>query len=164
MSQGQTNQGQTNQGQANQGRSMLVKKVKDNYLVVLPIEAPVAATLTQIVKKQAIAGGLVSGIGAVKNVQLGYYDLEKKDYVRKTFAEEDYELISMNGNISLRDGEPYVHLHASMGRSDFSVFGGHLFEAVVAVTVEIQITILGALPERQMQEDLGLQTITRCPI
>src|SRR5262249_269445 len=97
-------------------------------------------------------------------VQLGYYDLHKKDYIRKTFDDEDYELLALNGNISLKDMLPYVHVHTALGRSDFSLFGGHMFEAVVAVTAEIYITPFGVMSERSFQENLGLATITHCRI
>ncbi len=142
---------------------MLVQQVKDSYLVILPVGTPLVAGLTQVVKEHSIQGGEVSGLGALKNVELGFYELAQKDYIRQLFADGDYELISLVGNITLRNKEPYVHVHASLGRSDFSVFGGHLFEATVAVTAEIHIRPLGALPERELDPVLGLQVITRCP-
>ena len=82
----------------------------------------------------------------------------------KTFSDEDYELISMNGNITLRNGVPYVHVHAAIGNSQFQVFGGHLFEAKVAVTVEVFITPLGVMPERFLSSHLGLAVIGHCPL
>ena len=143
---------------------MLIQEVSGKYLIVIPIDRLLVKTLTDVATKMNIQGGTISGIGALKETELGYYHLENKDYVRKTFSEEDYELISLNGNITKKDGSHFIHVHASLGRSDFSVFGGHLFEAKVAVTAEIYINPLGALPERQMQESLGLQTISRCPL
>lgn len=143
---------------------MLVKATQNQILVVLDKDQPVVSTLTEIVITQKIKGGHLTGIGALKDAQLGYYDLHKKDYIRKTFSDEDYELIALNGNITLRDGTPYVHVHTALGRSDFSVFGGHMFEAVVAVTAEIYITPYGVMPERSFSAELGLQTITHCPI
>ncbi len=143
---------------------MLIEKNNGLWLVVLDKEQSILATLTEIVKEKNIQGGHIVGIGAVKDVQLGYYHLEQKEYLRKTFSGEDYELIALNGNISVRDGAPYVHAHTAIGAQDFSVLGGHLFEAKVAVTAEIHITPFGAMPERQLNPALGLATITRCPI
>ncbi len=144
---------------------MLVRSINDQFLVVLDKDQPVVSTLTQIVIEHKIKGGHITGIGAIKNPQLGFYELHKKDYIRHTFGEnEDFELIALNGNITLRDGVPYVHVHTAIGRSDFSVIGGHLFEAEVAVTAEIYITPLGQMPERKYSDALGLQTIVHCPI
>lgn len=134
------------------------------YLIVLDKEQKLVSTLTEIVTKEKILGGYITGIGAIKDVELGYYHLEKQDYIRKTFSKDDYELISLNGNISLKDGAPYVHVHTSIGDDHFQVFGGHLFEAVVAVTAEIYISPFGLMPERELQKSLGLATMCRCPI
>lgn len=142
---------------------MLIKHHNQKTLVVLDIDQPVVKTLTNIVTEHKIDGGFISGIGAIKEVQLGYYDLHKKDYIRCTFSDEDYELIALNGNITLRDGKPYVHVHTAIGCSDFSVIGGHMFEALVAVTAEISIIPFGIIPEREFDNSLGLATIRRCP-
>lgn len=142
---------------------MFIKNLNQKTLVVLDKDQPIVQALTEIVISQRLLGGFITGIGAVKDVQLGYYDLHKKDYIRKTFSDEDYELIALNGNITLREGLPYVHVHTAIGRSDFSVVGGHMFEALVAVTAEIYITPLGLMPERTFSTELGLSTITHCP-
>jgi predicted DNA-binding protein with PD1-like motif len=95
------------------------------------------------------------------HVELGYYHLEHKDYLRKTFSEMDYELISLTGNISLKDGNPYIHVHAALGDNQFRVFGGHLFEAEVAVTAEVSIIPLGKMPVRELDKNIGLATICK---
>ena len=143
---------------------MLIKNNGAQILVVLDKDQPVLSTLTEIVMAQRIKGGHITGIGALKDAELGYYDLHKKDYIRKTFNSEDYELVALNGNITLRDGSPYVHAHTALGRSDFTIFGGHMFEARVAVTAEIYITPFGIMPERSLNIELGLQTISHCPM
>ncbi len=132
------------------------------HLIVLDRDQHVVQTLTEYAREHKIQGGVLTGIGALKDAELGYYELHKKDYIRKTFRDEDFELLALNGNVSLRDGAPYVHVHTALGRADFSVIGGHLFEARVAVTAEIFLTPFGIMPERSFQPHLGLQTITRC--
>jgi len=143
---------------------MLVRSHNSQIIVVLEKDQNVIEALTEVAISQKIRGGHITGIGAVKDVELGFYELHKKDYIRKKFTGDDYELIALNGNVSLRDGLPYIHVHTALGRSDFGVFGGHLFEARVAVTAEIYITPFGMMPERTFQPGLGLQTITHCLI
>ncbi len=140
---------------------MFIHNQKDCHIIIIERNEKLAAVLNDIVAKHKIKGGLISGLGALKDVEMGYYELGKRDYIRKTFSEEDYELISLNGNISLKDGKPYCHLHASLGCSDFSVFGGHLFEATVAVTCEISIISMGFMPERLLNPDVGIATICK---
>lgn len=141
---------------------MLTQKKDGRFLIVLDRDQTVIETLTQLASEHGILGGTITGIGALKDPELGFYELHKKDYIRKTFRNEDFELLALNGNISWRDGAPYIHVHTALGRSDFSVIGGHLFEARVAVTAEIYVTSFGIMPERKLQSDLGLQTIVGC--
>lgn len=79
--------------------------------------------------------------------------------MRKKFSQEDYELIALNGNISLKQNAPYIHVHALLGQRDFTVFGGHLFEGEVAVTAEIMILTLGNMPKRAFNKQIGLDLI-----
>src|SRR5690606_8530479 len=134
------------------------------WLIVLDRGQKLVQTLTEQVQEKNILGGTIVGIGAIKDVELGFYHLEDKYYERRKFEAGDYELISLNGNISLRDDHPYVHVHTAIGDKTFQVFGGHLFEATIAVTAEIYVIPFGSMPEREDQFDLGLATITRCPI
>ncbi len=141
---------------------MFTQQKDGRFLIVLDRDQAVIETLTKLASQHGILGGTITGIGALKDPELGFYELHKRDYIRKTFRNEDFELLALNGNISWRDGAPYIHVHTALGRADFSVIGGHLFEARVAVTAEIYVTTFGIMPERKLQSDLGLQTIVGC--
>ncbi|MBT4761213.1 MAG: DNA-binding protein [Bdellovibrionaceae bacterium] len=140
---------------------MLVKEKNNNYVVVLEVGDKIIESLTNFAIEHKLKGAVFSGIGAAKDVELGAYDLGNKDYIRKVFTETDYELISLDGNLSLKDGTPFVHIHASFGGHDFKVFGGHLFEATVAVTAEIYVTPIDVTPVREHNEKLGLGLICK---
>lgn len=131
-----------------------------SHLFVLDRGEKLIATLTPALELLKLRGGLINGLGALREVQLGYYELHRKDYIRKTFS-DDHELISLNGNITLKDGKPFIHVHAALGNADFAVVGGHLFEAVVAVTVEVSVVPFDFAPERMANEVVGLATICR---
>ncbi|NBX70128.1 MAG: DUF296 domain-containing protein [Proteobacteria bacterium] len=141
--------------------NMIIHHSEDRALIVVPKGQLLVSTLTKDLTDLGMKGGLISGLGALIHVELGYYHLEHKEYLRKTFSEMDYELISLTGNLSLKDGSPYVHVHAALGDNQFRVFGGHLFEAEVAVTAEVTIVPLGKMPVREMDARLGLATICR---
>ncbi|USN48255.1 MAG: DNA-binding protein [Pseudobdellovibrionaceae bacterium] len=139
---------------------MHVFESQGRFVVVLEKGEKVAEKLTQAAEEYNWKGGELHAIGALKDVELGYYDAEKKEYIRKTFVDE-YELISMHGNVSLKNGDPYVHIHASLGDRDFAVFGGHVFEAVVAVTFEAFVVPFGQMPVREFSPNIGLDLICR---
>lgn len=85
-------------------------------------------------RRQGItAGVVVSGIGMVKDPELGFYDGEKYHVKRFRGA---YELVSTQGNIALLEEEPFTHLHVSIAGKDYAVKAGHLFSAEVHVSHE----------------------------
>ena len=87
---------------------------------------------------RSISSGFFSGIGAASNCEIGYYDLETKEYSYRTI-EESCEITALTGNIARIDGEPVIHPHITLARPDFSVVGGHLVEGTISVTGEIWI-------------------------
>jgi uncharacterized protein len=137
-----------------------VKSFRDNdrLMIIVDKGEKLVESITQQAAAHELKGGLITGLGALTEVELGFYHLHKKDYDRKTFPKE-YELISLMGNIAKKDGKPFVHVHAALGDEDFSVFGGHLFEARVAVTTEVSIVPFAFAPVRKMNPEMGLALI-----
>lgn len=106
-------------------------------------------------KEHGILGASVAAIGAIADPELGYYRLDEKRYERRTFK-GIWELVSLVGNITSKDGEPFLHAHVAIGGSDFAVYGGHLFDATTGVVVELVITPFERPLERVPCEDIGL--------
>lgn len=86
----------------------------------------------------SIRSGFFIGIGAARDCEIGFYDLDTGDY-RTRLVAESCEIVSFTGNIARIGGEPVIHAHIVLGRPDFSVLGGHLMEGTVSVTGEIWI-------------------------
>ncbi|MFX0023172.1 MAG: PPC domain-containing DNA-binding protein, partial [Candidatus Hermodarchaeota archaeon] len=96
-------------------------------------------SIIKLVKEYDIKSGVINCIGALKKFTLGFYDINSKNYNFKTF-EEYVELISCIGNISYKDKDPIIHLHVSLGRSDYTVIGGHLTQpSIISVTGEVKV-------------------------
>jgi predicted DNA-binding protein with PD1-like motif len=66
------------------------------------------------------------------------------------------ELLSLQGNFSLREGKSHVHCHAVLGLEDGSTVGGHLSKATVHETNEIYIRKLSGIVMERKQEPSGL--------
>lgn len=109
-------------------------------------------------KKVNVTAGWVQGLGACDHVVISYYDLEKKEYIKHEFNEE-FELLSLIGNISMVDGEPFLHAHVTLGRSDQSVIGGHLHEMRISGTGEVLITRFQTEFSRSKDEETGLSLL-----
>ena len=80
------------------------------------------------------AAAVVAGIGMLSDIRIGRYD--GSEYLSRTIAESS-EILSLQGNVSMKEGEPFVHLHVSLADEDFSAVGGHLFEGTVSMTIEL---------------------------
>ena len=96
-----------------------------------------------------------NGIGALENPEIGYYSLEDKSYYRKTFKGE-YELTSLIGNITLKEGKPFSHTHITFSDTEFRVFGGHLFNANITAAGEFIMQFGSDEINREMNAGIGL--------
>ncbi|WP_290598126.1 MULTISPECIES: PPC domain-containing DNA-binding protein [unclassified Archaeoglobus] len=110
--------------------------------------------LSSFLEKEGIEAAYVSGIGAVKNAEIGYYDQEKKEYVKRRI-EEELEILSLSGNVSLKDGRPYPHIHVVLGK-DGNVYAGHLFSAEVFACEIFLLVLDGEAPVREFDRQTGL--------
>ena len=97
----------------------------------------------------------LNGIGALENPEIGYYSLEDKSYYRKTFKGE-YELTSLIGNITLKEGKPFSHTHITFSDTEFRVFGGHLFNANITAAGEFIMQFGSDEINREMNAGIGL--------
>lgn len=112
-------------------------------------------SVLELAEREGITGGAVTALGAVRDVVLGYYNLERRDYDRTTVPGE-VELASAVGTLSRLDGNPHLHLHAVVSSRDGRTYGGHLFSAKVAATVELFVHVADAPIERTPDEATGL--------
>lgn len=139
---------------------MRAQKTSGGFVVVLERGENVIETLTNFCMKENIMAGVFQGIGAVERVKIGYYDLGKKEYF---FRDETgiFEVASMQGNVALVDGKPFIHAHAVLSRCDATCecIGAHIKEAFVAVTLEIYLTPLDISVSRKLNNDIGLKLL-----
>ncbi len=114
--------------------------------------------LLAIASKERIATALLSGIGGVRELTLAYFNKSTKAYEKHRF-EEDLEVTSLLGNITLKEGKPYLHIHGNFGRRDLSLIGGHVDSAVVSPLLEVVLTPTRNRAVRTFDSALGLNVI-----
>jgi len=129
---------------------------EDKHFLVLKKGEEFIASLTAFLKEKDITAGSISGLGAVTNVDIAYYDLPTQTYQRKIFP-DIYELLSATGNAALLDGKHFPHIHVVIGDRDYKTYGGHLFAATVAATVELSIIQMPFRVERAHDAETGLK-------
>ena len=113
------------------------------------------ASVLELAERERIGGGAVMALGAVRDAVLGYYDLERHDYDR-TAVPGEVEIASAGGTLSRLDGKPHLHLHAVLSDRECRAYGGHLFSAKAAATVELFVQISDEPIERTPDEATGL--------
>ena len=134
---------------------MQFQKVGKDYLINIDKDEKVVETLTRFCKKNGIKNAKLSGIGAVKKTEIGAYDLLKKEYIKREYS-EILELLSLEGNVALKDGQPFIHAHVVLSDHNMQTLGGHLFETTVGVAGEFFLTQFDGNAYRELKPDIGL--------
>ena len=140
---------------------MRYQKTDSTYILTIDRGEKVIETVTAFCKSEGIQNAYFNGIGAISNLTCGYYALDEKKYY---FTDYDslLEVISLTGNVMLKDDEPFVHMHGVFTGTDNNAFGGHVKEMRVGVTLEVILTPLASSLDRQLNDDIGLFLIN-CP-
>jgi len=116
------------------------------------------AGLVGFARENRLGAARFTAIGAFRDVTLGYFDWERKDY-KKIPVGEQVEVLSLIGDVALKGGQPQVHAHVVVGRSDGSTRGGHLVEAHVRPTLEVILTESPAHLRKEVDPESGLALI-----
>jgi len=129
----------------------------DKNLIFVNLEPndQVIKSLTKIAEELKLTSGWISGIGAIKRASIGMFDIEKKEYNKKDFLDE-YELVSFEGNISMKEGKPFIHAHIVFSDKNYLVYAGHLFETVITAAGEFVIHKSTSNIKRIMNNTVGL--------
>jgi len=101
--------------------------------------------------------GEVWAIGAVTKARIGYY---KQDIQKYMFLDlnRPMEILTLIGNVSLKDGQPMVHAHVSLSDEAGRAYGGHLAAGapVFACEFVIQECKSEKVFQRALDEETGL--------
>jgi predicted DNA-binding protein with PD1-like motif len=125
------------------------------YLLEFRTGQEVMQGLLAFAKKHKLVAGHLTGIGAISEAVIGYFDPEKKIYLRNP-EKGQAEVLSLTGNLALYNNEPFFHIHVALGLRDGSARGGHLFEAIVRPTVEVVLTAYPKPVRRKVDPETGL--------
>lgn len=134
---------------------MEYKKFDNIFVLRVDKDEEILEKIEELVVKEKISLGKISGLGAVKKVKLGLFDPIDKKYYSKVL-EEPMEIVSFHGNISTMDNKPYIHCHMIVSDMDLNTYGGHLNEAVIGVTSEIFIEAYEGHMDREFSEEIGI--------
>ena len=111
-----------------------------------------------VAAKEKVRTAQVEAIGGVRALRLAYFNHETKKYEEHDF-DEFLEVTSLLGNITIKDGKPFLHIHGTFGRRDLSVVAGHVMSGTVFPLLELVVTPTKNRAVRRFDDEVGLNVI-----
>ena len=125
------------------------------HVVSISNHQEIVSALMAFCREKHITSGIIGGLGAINQLTLRFFDPTTKQFVDKEYHEQ-MEIANLTGNISTKDGEIYLHLHVTAGRSDYSAVAGHLLSATISGAGEFVVEDYDAIVERAFDPEIGL--------
>lgn len=134
------------------------RPVKSREIVMgkLPYDCDLLEALTNVCTERDIRLGRIKAIGAVRKACIGFYNQKTRTYQFSTL-DRPLEITNLTGNISLKDGSPFVHAHVTLADEAGKSYGGHLAPGTVVFACEFIIEAFeGPAFHRSPDEETGL--------
>lgn len=128
------------------------------YALVFEKGDDVTRALLNFATENRIGSAQFTAIGAFSRVVLGYFDRNEKKY-KEIPIEEQVEVVSLIGNLTRSKGEPKLHAHVVVGKSDGIAYGGHLLAGSVWPTLEVVLIESPEYLQRRADDETGLPLI-----
>jgi uncharacterized protein len=129
-----------------------------SFALVFEPNDEVVSAIAGFALKERVGAARLTGLGGLSSATLGYFDRTRKIY-EPIEVSEQVELLSLVGDIALKDGEPLLHAHVSVGHRNGSVSGGHLLRAIVWPTLELFVDVYPEQLVKRLRVELGIATI-----
>ncbi len=143
-------------------KSKMLSRSEDNtvYAVIFDTGDEFVKGLTEFAKERRLDASHFTAVGGFSSATLGYFDINSKEY-KKIPVEEQVEVLTLAGDIAMdkEKGEPKVHAHVVLGKSDGSTIGGHVMMAKVRPTLEIVLEESPSHLRRVHDPETGLALI-----
>jgi predicted DNA-binding protein with PD1-like motif len=128
------------------------------YQLVFERGAEAMGTLSAFILENGFAAVHFQGLGACTDAVVAYYDPAAREY-RKTTYEQPMEIVSIIGDAAPTGGGAGLHAHISLGSADGSLHGGHLVEARVSPTLELELTASPVAMARAHDAELNAELL-----
>lgn len=127
------------------------------FVLILKTGEKLHEGIKKCARDAKLMGASIQGLGQLINPAFAYYGPNAQPHVIS--LEGTYELISLNGNIAMSQGEYYTHIHAVLGDRTLQATAGHIKEATIGATAELTVTPFTKSLERRVDQDTGFGPI-----
>ncbi|MGB2578793.1 hypothetical protein AAIR98_000712 [Elusimicrobium simillimum] len=121
------------------------------YIFRLPKGKDLLDSITSFCHDNQIKCGVINGVGAVENATLSHYDQAKKKYDKVTVS-EPCEIISLVGNVSIKDNRPFINANMLLSDKAGNLKGGRLTIGTKIFTAEMFIQELVGEPKVRKED------------
>jgi len=112
--------------------------------------------ISNLCLRENIQLGWVEALGAVKKARLAFYNQETHEY-QFFQIDQPLEITKLGGNVSLKDGHPFIHAHITLSDKAGNAYGGHLAAGTVVFACEFKLEVFDGLSiKREFDEATGL--------
>ena len=137
----------------------LIDEHPPTYVLIFDTGDEIVSNLKTFAKEHHLAGSSFKAIGALSDAKVGWFNWEMKKYETAAEIHEQIEVLSLIGDIALKDGDPEIHAHMVVGKRDGTAHGGHLQEAHVRPTLEMILTESPVVLQKRHDPESGLALI-----
>lgn len=134
---------------------MEYRRVDNNLIVRIDKGESIMESLKTLWHLEKINTAFISGIGAASSMDIGCYKFKDKIYVPYHY-EGDFEITSLLGNITSKDGDFYLHLHITACDESGTTYGGHLNDAIIGGTCELLVKLVDIKIDRSLDDETGI--------
>ena len=93
------------------------------------------------------------------SVTIGIFDTTEKQYHARR-CQGQFEISALVGNVTRKDGEPYLHLHITFGNPvTGEVYAGHLTSCTISATLELFLQVWDGQVGRAFSDTVGLNLL-----
>lgn len=131
------------------------RKFGNTYMLRIDVGEEILESLKAMCAREGVRLAQVSAIGAADRAAVGVYDLAEKQYHREDL-EGFMEIANLSGSVTEMNGEPYIHLHATLADQRNILHGGHVISMRVGATCEMFVQVLDGSVTREKDESLGI--------
>jgi uncharacterized protein len=129
------------------------------FILVFETGDEFAKGLSEFATAENLSAASFKAVGALSSVRLAWLNWESKKYEPSVALYEQLELLSLIGDVALKDNKPIVHAHAVVGKKDGTAHGNHLLEAHIRPTCEVVLTESPTQLQKYVDPESGLALI-----
>ena len=135
-------------------------KPKEVFMGRLSHGGDLLEEISNMCLKENIQLGWIEALGAVKKARLAFYDQDKHEY-QFFVIDKPLEITKLAGNVSLKDGHPFIHAHITLADRAGNAYGGHLAPGTVIFACEFILKVFdGPGIKRDFDDTTGLSLWT----